>query len=125
MAFFRRIFEEVAARHPGIEARSHYVDATALDSTVLDAMLATLPELGGELRVIATWGPSPIPPWVVARHVPEGTRLRLLEALTSMHLDDAGREVLRAGQTARFTCVDDGDYDAVRHIARVAEAVTL
>ncbi|MGH8708076.1 MAG: isocitrate/isopropylmalate dehydrogenase family protein, partial [Burkholderiales bacterium] len=31
MAFFRRIFEEVAARHPGIEARSHYVDATALD----------------------------------------------------------------------------------------------
>jgi 3-isopropylmalate dehydrogenase len=31
MAFFRRIFEEVAARHPGIEARSRYVDATALD----------------------------------------------------------------------------------------------
>jgi 3-isopropylmalate dehydrogenase len=31
MAFFRRVFEEVAARHPGIEARSHYVDATALD----------------------------------------------------------------------------------------------
>jgi 3-isopropylmalate dehydrogenase len=31
MAFFRRIFEETAARHPGVEARSHYVDATALD----------------------------------------------------------------------------------------------
>jgi 3-isopropylmalate dehydrogenase len=31
MAFFRKIFEEVAARHPGIRARSHYVDATALD----------------------------------------------------------------------------------------------
>ncbi|MEO8717361.1 MAG: isocitrate/isopropylmalate family dehydrogenase [Burkholderiales bacterium] len=31
MAFFRKIFDEVAARHPGIEARSHYVDATALD----------------------------------------------------------------------------------------------
>jgi 3-isopropylmalate dehydrogenase len=31
MAFFRKIFDEVAARHPGIEARHHYVDATALD----------------------------------------------------------------------------------------------
>ena len=31
MAFFRKIFDEVAARHPAIEARHHYVDATALD----------------------------------------------------------------------------------------------
>jgi 3-isopropylmalate dehydrogenase len=31
MAFFRRIFDEVAARHPRIQARHHYVDAAALD----------------------------------------------------------------------------------------------
>jgi 3-isopropylmalate dehydrogenase len=31
MAFFRRLFDEVAARHPGIRARHHYVDAMALD----------------------------------------------------------------------------------------------
>jgi len=31
MAFFRRIFDEVALRHPGIEARHNYIDATALD----------------------------------------------------------------------------------------------
>ncbi len=31
MAFFRRIFDEVAARHPGVDARHHYIDATALD----------------------------------------------------------------------------------------------
>ena len=31
MAFFRKIFDEVAARHPGVEARHHYVDAAALD----------------------------------------------------------------------------------------------
>jgi len=31
MAFFRRIFDEVAARHPGVAATHHYVDATALD----------------------------------------------------------------------------------------------
>ena len=31
MAFFRRIFDELAVRHPGIQARHHYVDAMALD----------------------------------------------------------------------------------------------
>jgi 3-isopropylmalate dehydrogenase len=31
MAFFRRIFDEVAARHPQIAARHHYIDAAALD----------------------------------------------------------------------------------------------
>jgi 3-isopropylmalate dehydrogenase len=31
MAFFRKVFDEVAARHPGVAARHHYVDATALD----------------------------------------------------------------------------------------------
>jgi 3-isopropylmalate dehydrogenase len=31
MAFFRKIFDEVAARHPELRARHHYVDATALD----------------------------------------------------------------------------------------------
>ena len=31
MAFFRKIFDEVAQRHPGVKARHHYIDATALD----------------------------------------------------------------------------------------------
>ena len=31
MAYFRKIFDEVALRHPGVGANHHYVDATALD----------------------------------------------------------------------------------------------
>ena len=31
MAFFRRVFDECAARHPDLEAAHHYVDAAALD----------------------------------------------------------------------------------------------
>ncbi len=31
MAFFRKIFDERAAQFPDIEARHHYIDATALD----------------------------------------------------------------------------------------------
>jgi phosphonate transport system substrate-binding protein len=101
------------------------VDATALDSTVLEAMSLLRPELQEELRVIATWGPSPIPPWIVSSHVPEDTRARLQEAFTSMHRDEVGREVLREAQIARFTSVEDTDYDAIRQMARIAQDVTL
>jgi 3-isopropylmalate dehydrogenase len=31
MAFFRQVFDEVAARHPEVAARHNYIDATALD----------------------------------------------------------------------------------------------
>jgi 3-isopropylmalate dehydrogenase len=31
MAFFRKVFDEVAERHPGVRASHHYIDATALD----------------------------------------------------------------------------------------------
>jgi 3-isopropylmalate dehydrogenase len=31
MAFFRKVFDEVAARHPGVRAAHHYIDAAALD----------------------------------------------------------------------------------------------
>lgn len=101
------------------------VDATALDSTVLEAMTSQRPELREELRVIDTWGPSPMPPWVAANHVDEQTRLGLQEMLTSMHLDPAGRDVLRNAQVARFSAVEDTDYDPIRRMAKVARGVTL
>ena len=101
------------------------IDATALDSTVLDAMIRTRPDLQEELRIIATWGPSPIPPWVVSSHVDEKTRARLQEVFTSMHRDEVGCDVLREAQIARFTSVEDADYEAIRQMARIAQDVTL
>ena len=101
------------------------IDATGLDSTVLDAMIERRPELVEELRVIATWGPSAIPPWVVSTRVDEPTRLRLLEILSSMHLDPVGRAILADAQTARFSPVEDADYDSIRAMARAAKDVTL
>ena len=39
MAFFRRIFDELAVRHPGIQARHHYVDAMALAVPYCDVVV--------------------------------------------------------------------------------------
>jgi phosphonate transport system substrate-binding protein len=100
-------------------------DATALDSTVLEALYAQRPELHEELRVIATWGPSPIPPWVASSELAEETRLEVRTIMTSMHMDDVGREILAEAQTARFCTVENADYDPIREMARMARGILL
>jgi hypothetical protein len=40
-----------------------------------------------------------------------------------MHEQVEGREILAAGQMARFVRVEDGDYDAIREMARQAQGV--
>ena len=48
------------------------VDASAIDSTVLETEFQRRPVLRRYLRVIESWGPSPAPPWVVTRRLPVG-----------------------------------------------------
>jgi phosphonate transport system substrate-binding protein len=101
------------------------IDATAVDSTVLETELRAHPELADQMRVIATLGPSPIPPWVVHSSVPDELRAALQEALSNLHTYAEGRALLAAGALARFTLVDDADYDPIREMARLAESVQL
>jgi phosphonate transport system substrate-binding protein len=97
------------------------VDASGIDSTVLDLERARRPELGRALRTVAVLGPSPIPPVVVARRLAEDRKRRLREALLAMHEDPDGRAILADGLLARFVPVRDADYDPIR--AMVARAV--
>lgn len=127
--------EEAGFFSKAVEAGSHQaaldlllcgdVDATALDSTVLEAMYVLRPALREQLRVIATWGPSPVPPWVAASHLAEETRSKIKSIMTSMHLDARGRESLQEADTARFCAVEDASYDTIRRMAREAEGVIL
>src|SRR5437868_11207800 len=45
------------------------IDATAIDSTVLEMEVARNPSIVDDFRTIAALGPSPAPPWVVHRSV--------------------------------------------------------
>jgi phosphonate transport system substrate-binding protein len=101
------------------------VDATALDSTVLELLQRRDPRLGERLRVIDSLGPSPAPPWVISRTVPLELRAAIRNALLEMSNDTRGRAVLASGLTSRFTAVTDADYDPIRRIAREAERVEL
>lgn len=98
------------------------VDASGIDSTVLELEAAQRAEIGPRLRVVESIGPGPIPPVVVARGLPEPQKTRLRDAFLAMHEDPDGRAVLAAGLLARFVPVRDADYDPIRAMVRRAEA---
>lgn len=98
------------------------VDASGIDSIVLELEWAQHAELRPPLRVIESVGPCPIPPVVVSTRVPEALRARLSEVFLTMHEDPEGRAILADGLIARFVPVVDADYDPIREMVRRAQA---
>jgi phosphonate transport system substrate-binding protein len=101
------------------------IDATAIDTTVLEAELQRHPEIAERIRVVATLGPSPVPPWVIHRHVPEGLRAAVRSAMLDMHHNPSGQQLLAAERMARFVAVDDRFYDAIRQMDQEALGVSF
>jgi phosphonate transport system substrate-binding protein len=99
--------------------------ASAIDSTVLELEFQRYPAIHSQVRIIEPLGPSPIPPWVILKSLPQELRKALRELLLHMHQDPQGRAILADGLIARFAYVEDGDYDAIRSMARKAELATL
>jgi phosphonate transport system substrate-binding protein len=98
------------------------VDASGIDSTVLELEQAQQPEVARGLRVVESIGPSPVPPVVVAASRPETLKARLRQLLLAMHDDPEGRAILAAGLIDRFVPVRDADYDPIRAMLRRADA---
>jgi phosphonate transport system substrate-binding protein len=101
------------------------VDCAAIDSTVLEWLLSEHHDLRERIRVVETFGPSPIPPWVISRQVPESDRERIRKLLLKMDEDPLGRPILRAGRMARFIEASDTEYDPIRTMARAAEQIRI
>lgn len=101
------------------------IDASAVDSTVLEAELARAPRLRDEIRIIGTLGPSPMPPWVMLKTLAPELRADLRDTLLAMHADSAGAGILAQWGIAHFAAVDDAVYDPIRSMARQADGVAL
>lgn len=115
---------ESGAHNTSIElVRSRQVGASAIDSTLLDWEMQRDPSLEGDIRVVETLGPSPVPPWVVSRELPSDLRGELNRLLLQMHEDPAGRQSLALGHLSGFADVEDRDYDPIRD--RVEQAARL
>lgn len=112
--YFGQVLESGAHQRSVELILAGQADATAVDSTVLSALLLREPELADQLRVIDIIGPNPMPPWVATGRVAPEVRTVLRHLLTTMHEDRAGRAILHAGEIVRFEAVSDGDYDPIR-----------
>jgi phosphonate transport system substrate-binding protein len=101
------------------------VDGAAIDSIVLEWELDRRPRLAGEIRLVGTLGPSPVPPWAISKKVPAELRAAIRAELLAMHESREGQEILARGRIARFAAALDGDYDAIRAMAELAAEVSL
>lgn len=101
------------------------VEASAIDTTVLDWVIDQRPEVGAEIRVIETIGPSPIPPWVASTQLPGHVRSALRTTFLGMHEDNVGRAILARGRITHFVAAHDTDYDPIRRMADVAASLSL
>ncbi|MFM7426287.1 MAG: PhnD/SsuA/transferrin family substrate-binding protein [Elainella sp.] len=123
--FFGQVIESGAHQKSLQLVLAGAVDASAIDSTVLELELQRQPELAAQIRIIDRFGPSPIPPWVISTAVAPTLRSQLRQAFLEMHTDPEGRAILAQGLIARFAAVTDADYDPIRQMAQQAEAVLL
>jgi phosphonate transport system substrate-binding protein len=99
------------------------VDASAIDSTVLELARDSDDRIAKGLRVLSNLGPSPIPPLVILRRVEATLRERIRTALVEMHMQEDGRRILDKGRIKRLQPVSDKDYDPIRLMAREAASV--
>jgi phosphonate transport system substrate-binding protein len=97
------------------------VDASAIDSQVLQISLRDHPELAARLRVIESWGPSTIQPFVAGRHLPTSLRADLQSVLLEIAENAEAKKHLARGFVHRFVAVDDSSYNDLRQMLAVAE----
>lgn len=101
------------------------IDATAVDSTVLESELQYAPALRDAFRIIEVLGPSPVPPWIVSQRLPQSLRHEIRQALLAAHEDDTAGAALRQDGVLHFTAVSDIEYDPIRQMMQQADAAGL
>lgn len=94
--------------------RDGEADVAAIDSTVLDAALVDEPLLANNLRVVRAVGPRPMPPWVLAPHVPPAECEMVQKVLYTLHRTVSGAVALEQACMSRLAAVDDKWYDPIR-----------
>lgn len=120
--FFGRVVEAGFHQSSIDLVASGEVDASAIDSQVLEIELGRRPELGPALEVIDTLGPSTIQPVVASSSLPASLREDLSAVLDSLSSEPEAAPVFDAALVRRFEPIADADYDDIRAMLIAAEA---
>lgn len=98
------------------------VDASSVDSLVLDYDRSIKDAAAMNVRIIEHLGPAGVPPVVISRKADPGIKGSLQAALLGMHKDPAGAAILAKGLMLRFDQPNDKNYDDVRKFEQMAKA---
>lgn len=123
--FFGRVIESGAHQVSLQMILKGEVDASAIDSTVLEQELRDDPSIRGQIRIIDTFGPSPIPPWVISKNTRPDWQSALRRLFLGMHRNLAGKALLDRVNIARFAAIEDSDYNPIRTMTRKGRGVCL
>lgn len=121
--YFGRVVESGSHQDSLQMLLSRTIDATAIDSTVLEMAFAREPWMIEKVRTVTVLGPSPAPPWVVHCSVPYETQEALRREFLSVHLRQEGQRILEPAGISRFASVSDKSYDPIRQMDRIAATV--
>lgn len=102
--------------------RNGAVDASAIDSQVLEVAIRDDPDLAGSIRVIASFGPSTIQPIAISNRIEPELRRAIADVILALHDDPAARQALESGLVDRFVSVGPESYDDIRRMVDVCEA---
>jgi phosphonate transport system substrate-binding protein len=98
------------------------VDASAIDSQVLEIEMARDPSLNQKIRIIDAIGPSTIQPVVIRKDVPESVKHAVRESLWTLHSDESATKALEQTNVQRFEEIDDSHYDDLRRMLNAVES---
>ena len=97
------------------------VDASAIDSHLLEVELREQQVLRMDLKIIDTLGPSTIQPIVVNKNLDVSIREEIQSILMEIGDDPAARKMLEFGMIKRFVAVDDSSYEDIRRMRAECE----
>jgi phosphonate transport system substrate-binding protein len=123
--YFGRVIESGAHQVSLQMILDREVDGSAIDSTVLEQEIRNDPSIQSQIRIIDSFGPSPIPPWVISKNTRPELKLNLQKLFLEMHNDPAGKHILDRASTLRFVAVEDADYNPIRTMTRKGRGICL
>lgn len=97
------------------------VDASSVDSLVLDYGREMKDAAALNVRIIEHLGPAGVPPVVISKKADSSIRQPMMNALLAMNTDPEGRKILGKAMMTRFDPPDDRNYDDIRAYEKMAK----
>jgi len=97
------------------------VDASSVDSLVLDYDRMLKDAAARKVRIIEHIGPAGIPPVVISKMADPSIKQPLMAVLFAMHKDPEGNKILNKALMTRFDPPNDRNYDDIRRYEKMAK----